>query len=142
MRHKTTVLAGCVAALVLAACGNGAAKTAATPATHTVSATITLTDYRTIRYQHAADNCSGLSGFDDLVQGSPAVLTDENGKTIASTTMANGVASDDHTCVFTVGFSAVPDASFYGLQVGHRNKISESRADLAAAGWAFHVSIG
>jgi hypothetical protein len=136
-------LAALVAAPVLAACGASASPKApppTTPTTHNVQASVVLTDYAG-RWADG-DSCSGTAGYDDLTSGAQATIADENGKTIASTTLADGIASDASTCTFTFSFPTVPEAKFYGLTVAIRNKVTKSRADLAAQGWTFHLSLG
>ena len=69
------------------------------------------------------------------------MLTDESGKVLAVTQL--GASSGFPVVVYTYSFGSVPDGpTFYSDEVSHRGKITESAAELAAAGWTFDTVLG
>jgi len=78
----------------------------------------------------------------DLKQGASAVLTDENGTILASTTLDQGTGSKSR-CSFSFTLTDVPDsAKFYGITITHRGTLSHSHAEMVAMDWVLSLTVG
>lgn len=119
------------ATVLTVACGN-----------HTLKGTVTLISADGI--SRSGDSCQGTGGFDDIAGGAPVVVKDGSGKIIASTNLGPGAGPSGQysnvECTFE--FSAdVPDTDFYQVAVGHRNAVTNSKAELEKNGWKIDLSL-
>lgn len=109
------------------------------PTRTTVSGELTLTDSAT-----AYSGCEGTGGYDDIEQGATVVLTNQDNKILGSTALSAGEADTaDGTCTYTFSIDDVPmnDAQ-YAVEVTHRGKVINSRADMVDQDWTFSMSLG
>lgn len=86
--------------------------------------------------------CSGTGGYDDIQAGTSVVVSDENGKVLATGHLDAGKISALETCRFTFDLNGVPDASFYQVEVSHRGKVTFSSDDLSKKGWQVDLTLG
>lgn len=130
-------------ALLLAGCGGPAAS--ASPSSHVLGGTFTLTQKaRVVRYTNAAE-CSGTGGYDDIRSGLDVVVRDGAGTIIAKSVLiaaAYDAAGDPNQCAYAFTIAGVPDAPFYSVEVGHRGAVTYSRADLDTLGWKLGLTLG
>lgn len=155
-RTRALIGAGAVAVLAAgigigAALGGGskptqpaaapAAATSSSAATFTLGGTFTL-KLGAFHWDHAADGsspCTGREGYDDITAGTPVVVTDQGGSTIATGSLGAGSATVDSAtgratqCVFAIEVPSVPDRPFYGVTVSHRGTQTYS-AEQAKSG--------
>lgn len=145
MRHA--VLLVVLAALALAGCGGGASATQShKPATHTITVQFELST--------GGDDvveCSGGSGgYSDITSSTDVTVYDGSGKVIATAALGDDctqpttdVGSTDFSdATWTTKVTNVPDEKFYQVEVGHRGKLTFSKADLASNGWTVSASLG
>lgn len=115
-----------------------------TPLTHTVTGSFVLTDTSVYSSGITAvgGQCQGADGYSDIGPGTPVTLKDENGTTLADTSLGYGTGTVAR-CTFTFTLTGVTDtAKFYSIEVGRRGAITNSHDELKAAGWTFSLSMG
>ncbi|WP_179720358.1 hypothetical protein [Petropleomorpha daqingensis] len=118
------------------------AAQAADPDAHSVTVNFVLNDAET-----AASSCVGEGGFGDIGPGTPVTIKNGSGEILGAGSL--GVGSPQFTggrasgCLWVTTLSGVPtNEAFYSAEVGRRGAVTESRADLQAAGWKFELSLG
>ena len=107
------------------------------PPAFTVTGTLTLR-LGQFTWDRDPDRCSGWRGYDDIRAGTPVVVTDPAGTTIAVGALDPGVPRRDPAntsrateCRFTFGVTGVPGSHrFYGVQVGRRGKLDYTRDSI------------
>ena len=73
--------------------------------------------------------CHTLTGYPDIVTGSPVVITDGSGKTLARTKLRPGVFDVNADCVF--GFvTSVKASDTYQIKVGQRDPVNYPAAAI------------
>lgn len=73
--------------------------------------------------------CHTLTGYPDIVTGSPVVITDGSGKTLARTKLRPGVFDVNADCVF--GFvTSVKKSDTYQIKVGQRDPVNYPAAAI------------
>lgn len=87
-------------------------------------------------------HCGGVAGYNDIATGGSVVVQDASGKTIATGTLGLSTPGDffddgngqsiPASCGFPFEIPAVPDATFYGVVIGHRNAVTYSKAQVEA----------
>ena len=91
-------------------------------------------------------SCQGTGGYDDIRDGLEVAVTDAAGTVIGLGRLSSKPGEDTfagrRTCEYEFTVSGLPDASFYGVEVGHRGVVRFSAADLAQKGWAVEVELG
>jgi hypothetical protein len=109
------------------------------PAKATVTGSFVLTDSDTARAR-----CVGQGGYADISPGVAVILTNEDGKILGSTILGEGKAdTSTGTCTYSFSIRGVSESSAqYAVEVSHRGKVVNSRADMAANGWVFGISMG
>jgi|GEM_PF-6544862 len=90
----------------------------------------------------AGGPCKGLDAYSDLLGGTPVVVTDQNGTTIATGSLDVGKVTDASTCDFAFFVPDVPNAKSYRFEVGGRRALDVGYADLAAQGWQVTLNLG
>jgi hypothetical protein len=116
-----------------------------TPLTHAVTGTLVLTDTSIYSSGITAGGgaCEGSGGYSDLSAGVSVILKDENDKTIAATSLGEGVGATSLICTFYFTLSDVPDtATFYNIQISHRGTVSFSHADMVKNDWTIELYMG
>lgn len=132
-----------VAALVLstalAACGGTASRPTARP----IDGTMSLTGRQSVNDNHKT-RCKGIGGYDDIREGAPVVVKDQAGTVIATGALGAGAydINGDPPCVFAFSVPAVPDATFYTIEVSHRGGLTYSYAEMAARNWTVAFTLG
>lgn len=128
----------------LTACGGSvAAKSPASssPTTAVVSGTLTLRNpQQSLEWALSSGTgigtCQGELGYADVAPGAQVVLSDQDGKTLALTSLSNGkvgTGPGTPSCVFTFVFAAAPlGHPFYGIAISHRGVIQYDEATLKA----------
>jgi Protein of unknown function (DUF2510) len=126
------LLLAVVIAGVLGGSSDGTRKT-------TVTGTFVLTDADT-----AAAGCVGTGGYTDITQGTTVILTNESGTILGSAALDAGTADTTAgTCTYHFAVPGVPEnQSQYAVEVAHRGKVVNSRADMQASGWTFALTLG
>jgi hypothetical protein len=118
-------------AVLVAACG-GASKP--------ITGTFTLTSSDVT---NTATTCSGTGGYSDITDGLGVIVRDEAGKTIGTGSLTTDTAkSSSRGCAFTFTVPLTDDAQFYEVEVGHRGKITHSRAEMESSGWTIDLTLG
>lgn len=127
------LIAGGVDAALLLGSGDGG------PDTTTVTGTFVLHDRDT-----AAAQCVGRGGYSDIGPGASVILTNEDGRILGSAALGAGRADvAAGTCRYRFAMPGVPeDQQQYAVQVTHRGKVVNSRAEMQRDGWAFELTLG
>jgi hypothetical protein len=86
--------------------------------------------------------CKGLDTFDDLLGGTPVVVTDQGGKAIATGALDIGKVANGSTCEFAFYVPDVPKAGSYRFEVGNRPVLDSSYDAIAAQGWQVTLALG
>lgn len=110
---------------------------------HTITGTFDLIDTSGISsgISFLGGTCEGDGGYGDISAGTNVSLKDGDGKLLASTSLGPGSGSTSR-CTFEFEFQNVPEVSFYTVEVGRRGQITNSLADMKAAGWTFALTMG
>ena len=126
------VLAIGTAVLVPLLSGGGSATTA-------VTGTFVLTDSDT-----AYAGCVGQGGYADISPGVAVILASQDNTILGSTSLGVGSADTSAgTCTYNFTVADVPkDQSRYAIEVSHRGKVVNSKAEMRANGWTFGLSMG
>ncbi len=137
-RPRWVAVAALLAVLALAVGGYLWSRRGPSPAPVTIRGTMILTDGRTL-----AANCVGQGAFSDLRAGAAVVLTDESGARIGSARLQAGEPDfDDQVCSYPFTLAAVPsDRAEYAVEVGHRGRVTKSRAEMVQSGWTYFLSL-
>jgi hypothetical protein len=123
----------------------------ASPTTHTLTGTMTLTNGGKV-YQ-SATSCRGDGGYEDINSATlQAVVKDDKGAIVGTSgvTSVRPPKSDDRAvefdnqsrCFFNFEVRDLPDAPFYSIELGHRGAVTYSKADLEKASWKVDVELG
>lgn len=123
---RLTVLCATVAALLLAACGDGGPNRSTPPEGRIIEGTLT------------APECGG--GYD--IEGAPVELRDEKDELIGATT--TGMNEPDRgwpNCVVAFTIEQVPRAKFYSLTIGTHDGPSYSYSEMGSFGWKIDLSL-
>jgi hypothetical protein len=87
--------------------------------------------------------CYGFGGYKDLNEGANVVVSDGNGKVLASGTLGGGTASSTYRCNFPITLgSKLPKADFYKVQVSHRGELTYSYDEMQSMNWDLSLTIG
>ncbi|MBV9041692.1 MAG: hypothetical protein JOZ68_11850, partial [Acidimicrobiia bacterium] len=86
--------------------------------------------------------CKGLDGFSEFYGGTPVVVTDQSGTTLATGALDVGKVVDGSTCEFAFIVPDVPKAARYRFAVGGRTALDVSYDELAAGGWQATLALG
>lgn len=105
--------------------------------------TFTVTGHVSLRLPNFAwatnpDVCTGRGLYDDITLGTPVVVTDENGTTIATGTLGVGYpirnpsdATRAVQCDLEINTFSVPaDRQFYRMKIGERQTIEYNKFDI------------
>jgi hypothetical protein len=115
--------------------GKKAPPPAAVPATHDLSGQLTV-----------PNRCESLSdsGYSDISQGTPVVVTDQTGKTIGEGLLEAGSAplADSFECQFDFSVSSLPRAQVYNIQVSHRGQLGYTYAQMVDNTWFVKLTLG
>lgn len=81
------------------------------------------------------NSCWGYNGYEDIHEGTPVVVTDAAGTTVAIGKLGPGVpkgtADKADSCTFSWEVLNVPVGSdFYGVEVSHRGRIQRPAAEI------------
>lgn len=127
------LLAGGAAAAALLLLGKSGSARA------TVTGTFVLTDYETMQA-----GCVGQGGYDDIAPGATVILTNQDGKILGSGALDGGTRHPGlGTCAYHFKISDVPkNEDQYAVEVTHRGKVVDSRAELARNNWNFELTMG
>ena len=113
-------------------------------ATFTVTGTMTISGLSGTGIQTGiAGSCKGTGGYSDLAPGAEVVISDSTGRTLAIGQVGSTKSSksDDLHCTLPFEVEQVPlGKGFYGVQVGHRNAVQFTEAQLKAG--AASLTIG
>jgi len=159
---KTVVLVG---ATLLAACGspstNGGSN--GTPQTHAITGYVRVyqlmddpkfsqCDVNGVvnssclaQLNLDGDSCDATGGYSDLSSGSQVVVKDGSGNVIATGSEASGTiggSKPTYYCELPITVSGVPDKAFYAIQLGHRNAMTYSKAQMVSQNWAVSIEVG
>jgi len=81
-------------------------------------------------YGAAGTSCRGMSGFDDINEGTEVVVSDADGKTLAVGRLRAGEVKGGD-CVFPFIVSHVPkNKQFYGVTISHRGTLIYTQQDV------------
>jgi hypothetical protein len=135
--------------MALAACGGNddsqQAQTTTTAPSHNLSGSVTITESLDLDTETVLEldggSCTGTGGYDDLEQGAEVVVTDEANKIIGTSSLGEGRISGSD-CIFRFVVSNLPRAKFYGVEVSHRGKVTNSYDELVTQRWTVDLSIG
>lgn len=146
VRRRAAASACIAVAGLVAGCGSSGSTGSAAPATPAAAASTATTVFGTVSVQGslvAGDSgpvCQPETGFSDMKAGAQAVLTTDEGRTLASTSMtvydeplADSVVPQAATCVFAINFGKVQfedNTQFFKLVAGRREPYVLKRADL------------
>lgn len=141
------------AMLVAASCGSGSGSPAVPTAT-TVGQVITGTvivqrDLGAVIRE--GDQCAGIGGFNDIVEGAQVTAKDQAGTILAVGRLGRGVGiKSGRTTLafyviwcqleFTVG--PVSKQPFYQVEVGRRSPVTYSHEELASKNWHVDLTLG
>lgn len=120
-------------ALLLTGCGTPAV------AAHDISGSLDLSGSDS--FSTSGANCSGDGGYSDIDEGAQVTVKDQAGALIATGALKAGVA-DGSTCTFPFTVKAVPDATFYSVEVSHRGALNYSSAQMKSANWNLAFTLG
>lgn len=102
-------------------------------------------DQRTAERAVVGTDCSdgySATGYADIREGAPVMVSDERGTTIATAALGPGKVSElPLRCVFIFAVE-VPKAKFYKFQVSHRGQIQKSFDEMKADGWKVSLTLG
>lgn len=131
------------AVVALAGCGGEAAAGNASPAGHTLTVEFTLT------VSDSGGSCEGgQGGYSDIDPTTAVTVYDAAGKVVGAAPLGTdcldtfGDTADPSTAAWTTKVPGIPDSKFYQVEVGHRGKLTFSRAQLAGADWTAQTSLG
>lgn len=89
-----------------------------------------------VTIQPSSSPCHGLSGYDEIHEGTQVTVSDSAGKVIGSGTLGPGSVPDptvdNPVCTFTFDIGKVPDSPFYKLEVAHRGQVTFTRQEVLA----------
>lgn len=124
----------------------GSTSTGPLAAPHTIGGTFTLHDG--ILKAVEGKPCSSKSeGYGDIREGAAVVVSDGDGKVLATGALGPGTVTltgvrDFGYCAFPINVPAVPETAFYKVEVSHRGAQTYSLADMNAKDWKLDLSLG
>ena len=118
------------------------------PTTHVINGSVTVV---VIYTEGVGAACSSPTGYEDIGAGTQVTVKNEAGTVIGSTQLQSGhevsAGLADHPeydlCRYNFGpITAVPDASFYGIEVAKRGQVNYSAAQMRQSGWHADQRVG
>jgi hypothetical protein len=106
---------------------------------HKISGSFTLSSSDV---EFSSSDCHGTGGHSDIRSGMGVTITDEAQEIVATTNLAyDASGSSSSGCAYTFAV-LVPDAKFYGVEIGHRGRVTYSREELVARAWIVATTLG
>lgn len=111
--------------------GAASAPSSGTAASFTLGGTFTL---QVGAFENDNPTCKGLDGYSDIAGGTPVVVADETGKTIAVGQLDTGVPQGSNpsvqasSCDFSFSVTVPDGRPFYSVTVSHRGTQTYSTA--------------
>ncbi len=134
---KWVLVAGVVViVIVVIAAAVGAAHKKA--ATRTVTGVLVLYDTSSAQ---ASCNTSG-TGYEDISEGTPVSITNENGKVVGAADLGAGTRLGGDECDFSWTATGVGPATFYQVTISHRGTVSYSESEMESDGWSVKTTLG
>lgn len=81
-------------------------------------------------------------GYSDIDIGAQVTVRDAGGVIIGTGSLSQGEMDPGNGCHFPFRIIGLPEATFYSVQVSHRDGPSYSFAEMEAAGWDIALSLG
>lgn len=138
-KHRKVMALAFAVAVVLGICGGGAALGVDALIQHTdlaerLSTTMTVSGTITLDYGDYGNNsrdCFGRGGYGDLHLGTPVVITDASGQTVAIGKIS-ATSESDWRCKLSFRVEDVPKGTdFYGVTIAKRETLQLSASDMA-----------
>lgn len=85
--------------------------------------------------------CFTRGGYADISSGADVKVKDGEGVVIALSELSKGTAVNSTTCRFDFVVE-LPGSDFYSIEIGNRDEVTYSKADLAERDWRLDLSIG
>lgn len=129
-------------ALLFASCGGGG-DTAGQA--RNLSGIFTLSGYSSSSHpQGDGGFCFGKGGYDDIQTGLRVVVTNGDGKTLATGSLGESkYNASEYDCAFPIVITTpLPKADFYSVEVGSRGKLTYSYDEMAQRGWTVAFTLG
>jgi Protein of unknown function (DUF2510) len=138
-RRRSIWIGAGLVALIAVALGVVAALTLTNTPKTSVKGAFLLIDTET-----ANADCVGQGGYSDISEGASVILTNQDNKILGSASLDAGTANKDSgSCIYLFTIPNVPkDQSQYAVEVSHRGKIVNSKADMVKEDWSITASMG
>lgn len=139
---RRALIALVIVGLVLGLAAPAGAKTK----THTLDGTIDLRDAGGWSASQAF--CEGSGGYSDIAGGGKVTVRSGGGKILALGQIKTGQPGSSTAggyyvvCHLTFKVKKVPDAKFYSVEIGNRDPLNYSLADMKKNHWFLGLSIG
>jgi hypothetical protein len=104
-------------------------------ASHTINGSFSLLD------PEVGAACVGSSGYDDIGPGTTVTVRNEEGETIGTGRLSEGVHAEGFGCDYTFSVE-VPKAQFYRVEVSHRGELEYSASEMEENNWEVATSLG
>jgi hypothetical protein len=126
--------------LLLAGCSSSSPESAPKQATYSYSGHVSTTALDS--EEDFGGSCLSIGGYDDIETGAQVIVTDADGKTVAVTTLSDGVLvagvepyqRELSTCQFAFAVKVEGKSDFYGIHVGDevRGTVQYTRTQMTA----------
>jgi hypothetical protein len=85
--------------------------------------------------------CGTRGGYADISSGADVIVKDGEGVVIALSELSRGTAVSATSCRFDF-IVELPSSDFYSFNIGNRNEVTYSKADLMEQDWRLDLSLG
>lgn len=102
-----------------------------------VTGSMVLSDYSPFHYFSSITNigswCWGSNGYSDIDEGTQVIITNQDGKRLAETSLERGAGSE-YYCSFSFHFTVMEGEKEYLVAVGRRGQTSYTESELKIPG--------
>jgi hypothetical protein len=106
---------------------------------HTIEGSVLLLGK--VNIEETGESCRGLLDWDDLYEGAPVTLRDDQDRVLATGTLSAG-SPNTSACTFKFTLTDVPEVSNYRLHINEQEPIELTREFFTGSNWVVEVVWG
>ena len=85
--------------------------------------------------------CFTTGGYSDISSGTSVTVKNGEGKLLVISDLSEGVTAGSYSCRFDFELE-LPSSEFYSFDIGNRDEVNYSKADLESRDWTLDLSLG
>ena len=86
-------------------------------------------------------SCYTSGGYSDISSGTNVTVKNGEGKLLVISDLSEGVTAGSYSCRFDFELE-LPSSEFYSFDIGNRDEVNYSKADLESRDWTLDLSLG